>query len=111
MEIRYEFETDFEIEVDDRKVRKFLINRIAQDCYDKTTKRKEQDEETYNIIKDGVKFTLNLLDIDGMEDIYYQYQDEILDNFEDEARKQYEESCDYERQCESDRYDYSICGK
>ena len=99
MTIRYDFETDFEFIVDDREVREFLINQIAQDCYDKKSKRKEQDEETFNIIKDTVKFTLNLLDIDGMEDIYYQYQDEIKDYFEDEARKQYEESCGYETQC------------
>lgn len=111
MEIRYDFETDFEFTVDYRKIKNFLINQIAQDCYDKKSKRKEQDEETFNIIKDTVKFTLNLLDIDGMEDIYYQYQDEIKYYFEYEARKQYEESCEYERQCESDRYNYSICGK
>lgn len=111
MTIRYEFETDFEIKVDEREVRDFLINQIAQDCYDKKSKRKEQDEETFSLIKDTVEFTLNLLDIDGMEDIYYQYQDEIQDNFEDEARKEYEDNLDYQRQCQSDRYDYSLSGK
>lgn len=111
MTIRYDFETDFEFIVDDREVRDFLINQIAQDCYDKKSKRKEQDEETFSLIKDGVGFTLNLLDIEGMEDIYYQYKDEIQENFEDEAYAEYKDAVDYQRQCQSDKYDYSISGK
>lgn len=112
MKIRYEFENeDFEYEVDDNEVRILVSELIARDLYTQAIPSKEQDKNLYRLIAGSICYFIKSVSCETEESIFVDFQDEIKDYFEDEARKQYKECCEYERQCNEDKYDYSVFNK